>query len=74
MEARPDHLRTFVTLTLNPTVDIASDADRVRPVHKVRTKNETFDPGGGGVNVSRVLRELGDFRLRTNKRYQRARI
>ena len=49
----------IVTLTLNPTVDIASDADRVRPVHKVRTKNETFDPGGGGVNVSRVLRELG---------------
>ena len=49
----------IVTLTLNPTVDIASDAERVRPVHKVRTQNETFDPGGGGVNVSRVLRELG---------------
>lgn len=49
----------IVTLTLNPTVDIASDADAVRPVRKVRTRNETFDPGGGGVNVSRVLRELG---------------
>ena len=49
----------IVTLTLNPSVDLASDADAVRPVRKVRTRNETFDPGGGGVNVSRVLRELG---------------
>jgi 6-phosphofructokinase 2 len=49
----------IVTLTLNPSVDIASDADAVRPVRKVRTRDETFDPGGGGVNVSRVLRELG---------------
>lgn len=51
--------RRIVTLTLNPTVDLASDADAVRPVRKVRTRDETFDPGGGGVNVSRVLRELG---------------
>ena len=51
--------RRIVTLTMNPTVDIASDADAVRPVRKVRTRDETFDPGGGGVNVSRVLRELG---------------
>ena len=51
--------RSIVTLTMNPTVDIASDADAVRPVRKVRTRNESFDPGGGGVNVSRVLRELG---------------
>lgn len=54
-----DRRRRIVTLTLNPTVDLASDAEAVRPVHKVRTRNETFDPGGGGVNVSRVLRELG---------------
>lgn len=49
----------FVTLTLNPTVDVACDAQAVRPVHKVRTFGETYDPGGGGVNVARVLRELG---------------
>src|SRR5919205_376660 len=49
----------IVTLTLNPTVDIASDADMVRAVRKTRTRNERFDPGGGGVNVSRVVRELG---------------
>lgn len=49
----------IVTLTLNPTVDIAADADRVQPTRKIRTRGERFDPGGGGVNVSRVLRELG---------------
>lgn len=49
----------IVTLTLNPTVDVASEADMVRAVRKTRTRNERFDPGGGGVNVSRVVRELG---------------
>ena len=49
----------ILTLTLNPTVDIAADAPAVQPVRKIRTTNESFDPGGGGVNVSRVLHELG---------------
>ena len=50
---------SFVTLTLNPTVDVACRARAVQPVHKVRTSDESYDPGGGGVNVARVLRELG---------------
>ena len=49
----------IVTLTLNPTVDVAAEADMVRAVRKTRTRNERFDPGGGGVNVSRVVHELG---------------
>src|SRR5512140_227709 len=49
----------IVTMSLNPTIDVASEADLVRPVHKVRTSNETYDPGGGGVNVARVIAELG---------------
>ncbi len=49
----------ITTLTLNPTIDLASEADLVQPVRKVRTFNERQDPGGGGVNVSRVLQELG---------------
>jgi 6-phosphofructokinase 2 len=50
---------SIVTLSLNPTIDVASEADLVRPTHKVRTANETYDPGGGGVNVARVITELG---------------
>lgn len=49
----------IITLTVNPTVDIACDAEVVRPIHKVRTNNEMQDPGGGGVNVARVVHELG---------------
>jgi 6-phosphofructokinase 2 len=49
----------FTTLTMNPTVDVACDASGVQVVHKVRTFSETYDPGGGGVNVARVLHELG---------------
>jgi 6-phosphofructokinase 2 len=48
----------FVTLTINPTVDVACDAAAVRPVHKVRIYADSYDPGGGGVNVARVLHEL----------------
>ncbi len=49
----------IVTLTLNPAVDIASTAAAVRPTHKVRTFDERLDPGGGGINVARVVHALG---------------
>lgn len=48
----------IVTLTLNPTIDLACEAEHVRPIRKVRTTNERQDPGGGGVNVARVVQEL----------------
>ncbi|MBB3990625.1 6-phosphofructokinase 2 [Croceicoccus naphthovorans] len=31
----------------------------MRPTHKIRTGNERYDPGGGGINVARVLHRLG---------------
>lgn len=49
----------IVTLSLNPTIDMTSEADLVRPTHKIRTSDETYEPGGGGVNVARVVIELG---------------
>src|SRR5271166_6667859 len=49
----------IITLTLNPALDIAAEADEVVPTHKVRMHHEHADPGGGGVNVARVLHELG---------------
>jgi len=52
-------MKPIVTFTLNPSIDGASEAAQVRPVHKIRTSNERYDPGGGGINVSRVVRELG---------------
>ena len=49
----------LTTLTLNPALDLAADADSVVPTHKIRMHHEHADPGGGGVNVARVLHELG---------------
>ncbi|HWL81174.1 MAG TPA: 1-phosphofructokinase family hexose kinase [Roseomonas sp.] len=50
---------SVATLTLNPTIDLASEAETVHPMRKIRTQGERQDPGGGGVNVARVVRELG---------------
>lgn len=51
-------MRIFA-IALNPTLDVSSDAVRVVPTHKVRTRNQRLHPGGGGVNVARVVLELG---------------
>lgn len=52
-------MKPIVTLTLNPAIDGAAEAERVVPTHKIRTSTETYDPGGGGINVTRVVKELG---------------
>ncbi len=52
-------MQTIVTLTLNPAIDGSCDAPRVRPTHKIRTTNTRYDPGGGGINVARVVQRLG---------------
>jgi 6-phosphofructokinase 2 len=56
---RFDGYKRIFTLTLNPAVDASCSTSRVRPLHKVRTTNERFDAGGGGINVARVVNELG---------------
>jgi 6-phosphofructokinase 2 len=56
-------VKPIVTLTLNPCIDGASEAEAVRPIHKIRTSNERYYPGGGGVNVARVIGELGGTAL-----------
>ena len=52
-------MKPILTLTLNPAIDIACATPQVVPQHKLRTHGERMDPGGGGVNVARVLHELG---------------
>jgi 6-phosphofructokinase 2 len=49
----------ILSISLNPAIDVSSEAETVRTTHKVRTSNQSFDPGGGGVNVARVITELG---------------
>jgi 6-phosphofructokinase 2 len=38
---------------------VSCEADEVRPTDKIRTQGDRVDPGGGGINVSRVLQRLG---------------
>lgn len=49
----------IICITLNPTLDLSNDALRVVPTHKVRVRNQRQDVGGGGINVARVIAELG---------------
>lgn len=46
-------------LTMNPSVDLATDTPRVRPTHKLRCGDAVHDAGGGGINVARVMKRLG---------------
>ena len=49
----------IVTLTINPCVDASSSVDHVVPDNKLRCQEPTFEPGGGGINVSRAIKKLG---------------
>lgn len=49
----------FLTLTPNPALDIATSTAQVEPTHKLRCGPVQRYPGGGGINVARVLHRLG---------------
>ena len=55
----PDMAAPIVTLTVNPALDMACTATAVQPTHKIRTFDDRLDPGGGGINVARVIHALG---------------
>ncbi len=48
-----------VTLTPNAALDVWTTVPRLRSGTKLRCTSPRFDPGGGGINVSRVLHRLG---------------
>ena len=50
---------TVYTLTMNPAVDLTVTVDHVSPEDKLRAHDVRRDPGGGGVNIARVVGELG---------------
>lgn len=49
----------LVTLTMNPAIDVSTSTARVVPIRKLRCKPAKHDPGGGGINVARVLKRFG---------------
>jgi 6-phosphofructokinase 2 len=51
----PDRI---VTLTLNPAIDLSATTSRLEPLQKLRCTDVRRDPGGGGINVARVIARL----------------
>ena len=49
----------FLTITPTPALDLATTTARVEPTHKLRCGSLQRYPGGGGINVARVLHRLG---------------
>jgi 6-phosphofructokinase 2 len=49
----------ILTVTLNPALDVTTTTARLLPQRKLRCDAPRYDPGGGGINVSRVIKELG---------------
>lgn len=52
-------MATIVTLTMNPTIDESSALDSVAAEIKMRCDPPRYEPGGGGINVSRAVVKLG---------------
>jgi 6-phosphofructokinase 2 len=49
----------IVTLTINPALDVSTSVRKMMPFSKMRCAPAHRDPGGGGINVARVLKRLG---------------
>jgi 6-phosphofructokinase 2 len=49
----------IITVTLNPAIDKTTSTDKIVPEKKLRCVHPTYEPGGGGINVSRALEHLG---------------
>lgn len=56
-------MEPIVTLTLNPTIDVQWDVETMEPERKLRASKPLSFPGGGGVNVSRVIKVLGGMSI-----------
>ncbi|MGB0347312.1 MAG: 1-phosphofructokinase family hexose kinase [Balneolaceae bacterium] len=51
-------MKRVLTITMNPSVDIGTVTEKVVTDQKTRCSAPDIDPGGGGINVARVLTRL----------------
>jgi len=49
----------IVTFTMNPSIDRSCSVQHIVPDFKLRCSDLEREPGGGGINVARVIHELG---------------
>ena len=53
-------MATVATLTMNPAVEVITAVDHVVPNRKLNCSRAVHEAGGGGVNVARAIRRLGE--------------
>ncbi len=51
-------MSSILSLTMNPSLDIATTVARVTDTIKLRCSLEESHPGGGGINVSRIIHNM----------------
>ena len=56
-------MKKIVTFTLNPAIDKSSSVEHVIAENKLYCDNPRYEPGGGGINVSRAINKLGEDSL-----------
>lgn len=49
----------IITLTVNPALDKSAKVDGLVPTQKLNCHSIHYQPGGGGINISRMLKRLG---------------
>jgi len=52
-------MSAIVTITFNPAIDKYTTIDSLIPEKKLRCSSPSYEAGGGGVNVARVIKRLG---------------
>lgn len=48
----------IITLTVNPALDKSAKVDGLIPDRKLKCHSIQYQPGGGGINISRILKRL----------------
>ena len=51
--------KKILTVAVNPAVDLSTRVERMLANRKLRCAGAHVEPGGGGINVSRVIRGFG---------------
>jgi 6-phosphofructokinase 2 len=52
-------MKKIITLTLNPAIDKSTSIESLVPEKKIKCNQPKFEPGGGGINVSRAIQQIG---------------
>ncbi len=52
-------MSNILTITFNPCIDKSTSVSSLAPERKLKCSTPTFEPGGGGINVARAIKQLG---------------